>query len=125
MLDVGGPVGTAALEAAITALDAALDGFAGLDLTGVGSVGLTEALRRLEVSAGRHGAVQRHLVAEVDTRGVAAEFCAGTTGNLLRDLLRITSREAGVRVAQARDYGPRRALTGEPLEPVLPILAAG
>jgi hypothetical protein len=42
---------------------------------------------------------------------------------LLTALLRITPGEAKARLAQARDLGPRRALTGEPLEPILPATA--
>jgi hypothetical protein len=42
----------------------------------------------------------------------------------LADRLHITRAEAGRRIAEAADLGPRRALTGEPLAPVLPATAA-
>ena len=42
----------------------------------------------------------------------------------LADRLHITRGEAGRRIADAADLGPRRALTGEPLEPLLPATAA-
>ncbi|RAU95643.1 hypothetical protein DQP58_12030 [Mycobacterium colombiense] len=42
----------------------------------------------------------------------------------LADRLHITRAEAGRRIAEAADLGPRRTLTGEPLAPVLPATAA-
>jgi hypothetical protein len=123
MFDIGEDAEKVELGDAITQLEAALGAFTRVDLSAVSSGELTAALRKLEVSAARHSTVQRHLVADIDQRGLAAEYCAGTTGNLLRDLLLITSADAGARVAQARDFAPRRSLTGEPLEPVIPLVA--
>jgi hypothetical protein len=42
--------------------------------------------------------------------------------DLLVELLRVSPREARARVARARDLGPRRAVTGEPLAPILALL---
>ncbi|CAM3431094.1 HNH endonuclease signature motif containing protein [Mycobacterium colombiense] len=42
----------------------------------------------------------------------------------LADRLHISRAEAGRRIAEAADVGPRRALTGQPLAPVLPATAA-
>ena len=42
----------------------------------------------------------------------------------LAERLHITRAEAGRRIADAADLGPRRALTGEPLPPMLPATAA-
>jgi Domain of unknown function (DUF222) len=42
----------------------------------------------------------------------------------LADRLHISRAEAGRRIAEAADLGPRRALTGEPLSAVLPATAA-
>lgn len=43
---------------------------------------------------------------------------------VLADELHITRGEAGRRIAEAAELGPRRTLTGEPLAPVLPAVAA-
>ena len=39
-------------------------------------------------------------------------------------LLRISPGEARARVRAAEDLGPRRGLTGEPLEPIYPLVAS-
>jgi hypothetical protein len=41
----------------------------------------------------------------------------------LADRLHITRGEASRRIQEAADLGPRRAITGESLEPVLPATA--
>ncbi|WP_120312282.1 DUF222 domain-containing protein, partial [Mycobacterium mantenii] len=43
---------------------------------------------------------------------------------VLADRLHISRAEAGRRIAEAAELGPRRALSGEPLGPVLPATAA-
>jgi hypothetical protein len=43
----------------------------------------------------------------------------GKLSHALADRLRITRADAARRVAEAADLGPRRAITGEPLPPVL------
>ncbi|OBI97765.1 HNH endonuclease signature motif containing protein [Mycobacterium asiaticum] len=48
----------------------------------------------------------------------------GTLGQALADRLRITKAEADRRIAEAAVLGPRRALTGQPLQPVLAATAA-
>lgn len=48
----------------------------------------------------------------------------GTLGQALADRLRITKAEADRRIAEAAVLGPRRALTGQPLQPVLVATAA-
>ncbi|TDH40829.1 DUF222 domain-containing protein, partial [Mycobacterium eburneum] len=42
----------------------------------------------------------------------------------LADRLLITRGEAGRRITEATDLGPRHSVTGEPLEPLLPTVAA-
>ncbi|MBV8788797.1 MAG: DUF222 domain-containing protein [Mycobacterium sp.] len=48
----------------------------------------------------------------------------GKLPHALADRLHITRAEASVRIADAADLGPRRALTGEPLTPLSPATAA-
>jgi hypothetical protein len=52
------------------------------------------------------------------------EELGGKLSHVLADRLRITRGEANRRVAEAADLGPRRALTGEPLPPLLSGTAA-
>ncbi|WP_141681654.1 DUF222 domain-containing protein, partial [Mycobacterium malmoense] len=53
------------------------------------------------------------------------EELGGSLRSGLADRLRITKAEAARRIADARDLGERRALTGEPLPPLLSATAAG
>jgi hypothetical protein len=53
------------------------------------------------------------------------EELGGKLAHALADRLHISRAESARRVAEAGDLGPRRALTGEPLEPRLPATAAG
>ncbi|MEE2855213.1 MAG: HNH endonuclease signature motif containing protein [Actinomycetota bacterium] len=63
------------------------------------------------------------LINQLGEQGDSAEF-GGKLSWVLADRLHITRAEAGRRIAEAADLGPRRALTGEPLAPVLPATAA-
>ncbi|RAV13956.1 hypothetical protein DQP55_09490 [Mycolicibacterium sp. GF69] len=72
----------------------------------------------------RSSAVVGHrLVAQLD-RAPVAELSEHSTAGALAVLLRISKAEAGRRVAQARELAPRRAMTGEKLDPVLTHTAA-
>jgi hypothetical protein len=81
-------------------------------------------LRGLEVQRRRLPVVDHALVAELDQRGVAGELAARDTKSLLRDVLRLSPRQAKARHAAAVDLGPRRGITGEVLAPLLPAVAA-
>jgi hypothetical protein len=85
---------------------------------------LLAEVRELEVLRRRLATADHALVAELDRRGLAAIAAMPSTSALLQGLLRLSPREAKRRVDTARACGPRRALTGEPLEPLLPAVAA-
>ena len=101
----------------------AVDTLLGTRTVVLDGVGLTSLLAEVETQRRRLEALDQLLVAEIDRQGVAGEFARGTSANLLSSLLRVSPGEAKARVARARDLGPRRALTGEPLEPILPVTA--
>ena len=64
------------------------------------------------------------MIAEVEQRGLAPARACATVADLLVQLLRIDPRAASARVRAARDLGPRRAVSGEALEPIFPTVAA-
>lgn len=99
----------------------ATEGLLATDTVALAGPELTGLLVNVEVVRRQLEAVDQQLVAEIDRRGLAGEYARQTTPNLLSHLLRVTPGEARVRVARARDLGPRRGLTGEPLEPILPF----
>ena len=63
------------------------------------------------------------LINQLGEQGDSTEL-GGKLSWALADRLHITRAEAGRRIAEAADLGPRRALSGEPLAPVLPATAA-
>lgn len=80
-------------------------------------------LRELEVLRRRLAVIDEALIGELDRRGMAARLVMPSTAAVLQGLLRLSPGEAKSRVAAARACAPRSSLTGEPLPPLLPILA--
>jgi uncharacterized protein DUF222/HNH endonuclease len=105
-------------------LAAAQQELLGLDATALSRDELLELVEVLEINARRQTAVGCALIAELAGRGVAGELGYPSTGVLLAERLRIGRREAAGRVRLASDLGPRRAITGETLEPRFPQVAA-
>lgn len=64
------------------------------------------------------------VIAEIDSRGIAAAKGYGTTVELVRAIARVPRSEARARVDAAADVLPGRGLGGAPLEPRLPQTAA-
>ncbi|MGH4010413.1 MAG: DUF222 domain-containing protein [Pseudonocardiaceae bacterium] len=95
------------------------DGLSGLDDNGV-----VRTLREVEELSRRAQSVMLDVVAEVEARGIAAREGFGTTRRLLSAMLRCSAADARTRTEQATMVGPRRAMTGQVLEPLLPATAA-
>jgi len=110
--------------AVLLRLSDAIDELVALDLARLDRDELLDLLRGLETQRRRLPVVDHHLVAELDERGIAGELCARDTRTLLRDVLRLSPREAKQRVRAAVDLGPRRTVTGELLGPLFPEVAA-
>jgi hypothetical protein len=81
------------------------------------------ALERLERVARRLRAPQHALINQLAAQASGEELGA-TLPSALADRLRITKAEAGRRIAEAEDLGPRRSLTGAPLAALLTATAA-
>src|SRR5580698_1300753 len=79
-------------------------------------------LEKFEVLRRQQPAVEHALINQLAAQADPAEL-GGTLPAALADRLRITRAEASRRIHDA-DLGERRALTGEPLPPVLPATAA-
>jgi hypothetical protein len=67
-------------------------------------------------------AIEHPVINQLSDQADPAEL-GGTLAGALANRLRITRAEASRRIHQAADLGERRALNGEPLEPVLPATA--
>ncbi len=96
-----------------------------LSLDGVDDAGVLAVLRELETVRRRMPTVDHRLIAELECRSTATRFLARGTAGLLVELWHVDVGEAKARVrAAAAVLGPRIALTGEPLDPVYPAIAA-
>src|SRR5690242_6104665 len=80
-------------------------------------------LKKFECVARKLQAPTHQLINQIGEQGDSTEL-GGTLSWALADRLHITRAEAGRRIAEAADLGPRRALSGEPLPPVMPATAA-
>jgi hypothetical protein len=99
------------------------------DLAGLSFAALTgpEALavqKRLEKAYRSQPAVDHKLIYQLTAQCTPVELGANTWPKVLSDALLITTGEAKERIKQAKLLGPRTALTGEPLAPMLPNVAA-
>lgn len=84
---------------------------------------LQRVLQRTERMARRLRAPQHTLINQLRAQACPEEL-GGPLGGAVADLLHVTPNEAGRRIAEAQDLGERRALTGEPLPPLLAATAA-
>ena len=94
------------------------------ELSRVSDSDLSAELRDLETLRRRFAVVDHALIGELDRRGLAGRMVVGTTAALLQGLLRLSPGEAKDRVTAARACGIRTSITGDPLPPERPALAA-
>ena len=110
------------IEKRIAALDADFEALLAEPVDG--STGeLTAAAHALECLERRLPAMRHRLVTAL-SRVPAEELGEPSLASALSTLLRISRTEANRRIHEAEDLGPRTAMTGEPLEPVLSNTAA-
>ena len=109
------------LRDAIATLVAALEG--GVP-SAAGVADLLNLESDLEHLARRIPATEHQILSALRAQTCPTELGAKTWGQVLRTRELISAREANRRVREADLLGPRRALTGEPLEPVYPATAA-
>jgi Domain of unknown function (DUF222) len=80
-------------------------------------------LERLEVETRRLPVAGHALILQLARQAGETEL-GGKLAHALANRLRITRADASRRIREAADLGERTAITGEPLEPVLPATAA-
>lgn len=111
------------IDAVFDALDANTDRLCALSFDALTTPERLRKLERLETLTRRLQAPSHQLINQVAEQADPAEL-GGRLSWVLADRLHVTRAEAARRIAVAADLGPRRALTGEPLAPVLPATAA-
>src|SRR3954447_25813308 len=114
---------TGAVDEAVALLRAGVDALLEVSVDGLDAVEFVRVIEAVEVQRRRLEAVDQRLLAGASAAGVASLFGQPGLAGALASLLRIDVVEAPRRVARAVDLGPRRALTGEPLAPILPLAA--
>ncbi len=113
-----------AITAAFEVLDAAVEGVLGLDFEDLTTRERLVLVERVERVRRRLPAAEHPLINQL-ARLATAEELGGTLSHAIAEWALIDATEAGRRVKEAAELGPRRALTGEPLAPLLAGTAAG
>ncbi|UXA04523.1 HNH endonuclease [Mycobacterium sp. SMC-2] len=112
-----------AVSAAFDTIDAAVKELIGNDCDASTTREQLAMLVRCEKVRRQLPAIEHPLINNL-ARQATPEELGGTLSQAIADTTLISRTEASRRVKEAADLGPRRGLTGEPLEPVLPATAA-
>ncbi|MDQ2636182.1 MAG: 13E12 repeat family protein, partial [Actinomycetota bacterium] len=112
-----------AVQTTVAALRAAYDELAALPIEALTAPGLIGALDELETLACQLPSQSHRMLARLQAETTATEMGAKSWRDVLAIRWRISTSEAGRRLDEAAKLGPRRTLTGEPLEPALPCTA--
>ena len=123
-MEMGLGFDTEAVAACLDELDAVWDKLAGLSIAGLSAPQMLSVLGRLEVQRRRQPAVEHALVTQMQVESTPRQLGAKTWPAVLGDRLGISAADARRRLGDAAALGPRHALTGQPLEPVLAATAA-
>ena len=112
-----------AVAAAVAALRDAHDQLAALSIDALTARELVAALDDLEALSCQLPAQSHRMLVRLQTEATAKEMGAKSWRQVLANRWRISTSEAGRRLDEAAVLGPRRSLTGEPLDAVLPCTA--
>ncbi|NVN48490.1 HNH endonuclease signature motif containing protein [Mycolicibacterium hippocampi] len=115
--------GVAAQEA-MSALLTAYDAVADCDLGALTASGLLDFMDGLETLTCQLPTQSRRALARLQAETTPQKLGAKSWKDVLAIRWRITTSEAHRRLNEAAEMGPRQALTGEPLAPLLPAAAA-
>lgn len=110
---------TISAPAAVESVRAGVDDLLAADLSSLSGLEVVELLDALEQQTRRLAAVDARVLAEVSERGTAGELGRTSVDDLLTVRLRVSRVEAKRRVRRASELAPRRAVTGERLDPQL------
>ncbi|MEZ0382534.1 HNH endonuclease signature motif containing protein [Mycobacterium sp. pW045] len=111
------------IMACLDAAEAAHDRLEQCSFAALTTEELVDVLARREALAWRAPAIDHQILVRLVTEGDAGLLGECSVGKALAERLRISSAAAQRRLAEAAELGPRTAVTGEPLAPVLPELA--
>ena len=110
--------------AALDEMEVAFDKLASLSFDDLAPREILAVLARREVMVRRQPVVEHKLINKLIAESSPIELGATTWPKVLSHKLNISQCAATRRIEEAADLGPRRTLTGLPLEPKMPHLAA-
>src|SRR3954464_232926 len=110
--------------AVVTRWEQAQAELAGLSFAALTGPGALAVQKRLEKGYRSQPAVDHKLIHQLTAQCTPVELGANIWPKVLSEALLISIGEAKQRIKQAKLLGPRTALTGEPLAPMLPNVAA-
>ncbi|WP_375484364.1 DUF222 domain-containing protein [uncultured Jatrophihabitans sp.] len=117
------------LDDVLASLHAVVDDLLSLDLDSLSGVDVAGLISSVEVERRRLDAADVRVLSDANNRGLSLDRCAPSLPDLVGGLTRVARGEARARALRATDLGPRRTVTGEPLQPLHPrtadSLAAG
>lgn len=116
--------GAELVMAALDDLDAAWDKLVSLPIQPLAAGQVLAVLSRLETHRRRQPAVEHALITHAQDRATAVEMGAKSWRAVLSARLGISGADAGRRIKEAAQLGPRRAVSGQPVEPELAATAA-
>jgi len=107
------------VTAAVAGIRAAVAELVDLNCDQFTHLELLELLSELETTSWQLPTIGHQVIARLQREASAVELGAKSLKSVLVQRLRISGREAKRRLAEAKELGPRTALNGEPLEPLL------
>ena len=111
------------MQAAVAALRAAHDALAALPVDALTKSELVGVLDELEMLTCQLPVQSHRLLTRLQAETTPRRWAPSPGATCWPIRWRISSSEAGRRLEEAAQLGPRQTLTGEPLEPVLPCTA--
>jgi hypothetical protein len=117
-------MGSGSVQSAVAALRAAHDELTALPVEALARPELLAVLDEIETLTCQLPSHGHRLLARLQAETTPKELGAKSWRDVLAIRWRISASEAGRRLEEAAALGPRRTLTGEPLEPVLPYTSA-
>ncbi|MGD1174138.1 HNH endonuclease signature motif containing protein [Mycobacterium seoulense] len=112
-----------ALSAAFDVIDAAVKDLIGYGCDALATREQLAMLARCEKVRRQLPAIEHPLINSL-ARQATPEELGGKLSHAIAEATLISRAEASRRITEATDLGPRRGLTGEPMEPLLPATAA-
>jgi Domain of unknown function (DUF222) len=112
-----------AIRAAFARLRAARDEVSHMNFDALTAAERLELLDELEFDRRRQPAVEHRLIHGLVSESTPAEMGGANWNHVLQQRLRVSGAEARRRLDESADLGPRTALTGDRLEPMLPNVA--